>query len=33
MRMVAGSVVSAMNTGDFMAGVVEQYLTPGLVPD
>ena len=27
-----GSVVSAMNTGDFMAGVVEQYLTPGLVP-
>lgn len=27
-----GSVVSAMNTGNFMAGVVEQYLTPGLVP-
>ena len=21
-----------MNTGNFMAGVVEQYLTPGLVP-
>lgn len=27
-----GSVVSTMNTGAFMAGIVEQYLTPGLVP-
>ena len=27
-----GTIVKSMGTGDFMVGIVQQYLTPGLVP-